>query len=344
MRERTVEARIDIIRNGAKAGELKIIDPPRVRMQSTASIKTSLSATVKHDDFFDPLSDELRPVLIIDGVESPAGYFLPATVTSTAANGEVTDAIEAYDLSWRVETTLWLPGQKISAGTNYIAAVESLLVSCGISLVVKTVTTSTLPHDVTYDAGTSLLTVINDLLGEINYGELWFDNAGYARLEPFAPATADNIDMVLNAADVRSLLLPELTEEMDIFSAPNVFTCICSTPDRSSALVATAENTNPASPLSIPRRGRRIQSFVQVNEIASQTALNAYAERLCWESMAFGETVMVSTGILPGWGVQDVVALQYGDYSGLYLSNEWDMEITAGGMMSHTLKRVVITG
>lgn len=343
MIERTVDARLDIIRNGVKAGEIYAVEAPHVRMDATALIKTALTVSVKKSQDFEPLTDEIRPVLIIDGQEHSCGVYLPATVTETLSSGNSICSIEAYDRSWRVETTLWLPGQKLAAGTNYLDAVETLLLTAGISLVSRTPTAAVLAADRTFDAGTSLILIVNQLLAEINYNELWFDSDGYARLEPFAPATADQIDFVLDANDVHSLLLPELAEELDIFSAPNVFVCVVSSPERDEALVATAENNNPGSLLSIPRRGRRIQSFVKVDEIAGQTELDAFAQRLCWESMAFGETVTISTGILPGWGVDDVIALQYGDYSGIFQSTAWEMDLAAGGTMTHTLKRVVIS-
>lgn len=341
MMERTVEARLDIIRNGVKAGELEAISPPTILMNSSAQIKQSLTAAVKKNPDFNALSDEIRPVLILDGIEQPCGVFLPATVTEKYVADLNTFELEAYDRGWRVDTTLWLPSQKIAAGTLYLDAIEQLLVSAGIALVLKTPTAAVIGTDRTWEAGTSCLAIINELLAEINYDQLWFDENGFARLSPFVRASAENIAHVLDGSDVRSMILPEYTDELDIYAAANVFICVVSSPDREEPLVATAVNDNPASPLSVPRRGRRIHRYVKINDIASQEDLDAYAQRLCWESMAFGETISLSTALKTGWGVNDVVALKVSDRSGIYLSTGWKMELAAGGKMSHTLRRVV---
>lgn len=341
MMERTVEARLDIIRNGVKAGELEAISTPVILMNSAAQIKLSLRAEVKKHSDFNALSDEIRPVLILDGVEHTCGVFLPATFTENVVSTLDTFNIEAYDRSWRIDTTLWLPSQKIASGTNYMDAIEQLLLAAGISLVLKTPSAAVIDTDRTWEAGTSYLSIINELLAEINYEEIWFDNNGFARLSPFVRASAENIAHVLDGSDVRSMILPEYTDELDIYDAANVFICVVSSPDREEALVSTAVNDNPESPLSVQRRGRRIQRYIKINDIASQEELDAYAQRICWESMAFGETLRLSTALKPGWGVNDVVALHVDDHSGIFLSSGWQMELAAGGTMSHTLRRVV---
>ena len=193
-----------------------------------------------------------------------------------------------------------------------------------------------------WDVGTSYLKIVNELLKEINYNPLWFDASGAAILEPASVPTAANIEHTLDASNVRSLLLPSLTRETDVYSSPNVWVCVCSNADKSGPMTATAENTNPQSPLSIPRRGRRIVRVVRVNNIASQAELQAYADRLRNESMIGGETVVVKTALLPGYGVLDVVGLHFGELNAVCLEQSFEMQLQPGGVMTHTLKKVVV--
>lgn len=343
---RTVEIRYNILRNGAWAGALAAPETsaPVLRMSTVGDIKTALSGDfIVHPDA-NWLTDEIQPVLIIDGVQHPLGVYLPATEREAETDSARSVHIEAYDRCWKVQDNYTEDMHYIAAGTNYISAVKALLEAAGIAAVLATptgLTISTARQD--WDIGTSYLEIINQLLGEINYKDLWFNAEGVAVLEPASVPTAANIRHTLDSEDVKSLLLPQITRETDVYRAPNVFVCIVTNPDQAGAgsLVARAENNNPQSPLSILRRGRRIVRVVYVDNIASQAELQAYADRLLFDSMSQGETMVVSTGLLPGYGVNEITALRYGELSALCRETAWTMELRPGGTMSHTLERVV---
>jgi len=349
---RTISFKYKVIRNG---GEMGYIFPaagsaPVIQMNDSAEIKTSLrgvfaaQALDVDGNAITPnwLTDELQPVLEIDGVPSPLGVFLPATVTPEERSGIQTLSIEAYDRAWRIQDVTSEGSLYFAAGTNYLDAVVQLLTAAGIALVVKTPSAATLTEArQDWDIGTNYLKIVNELLGEINYNPVWFNERGAAVLEPASVPTAENIEHTLDASNVESLLLPQISRTTDVYRAPNVFLCVCSNADKSGPLVATAENTNPQSPLSIMRRGRQIMSVKRVNNIASQAELQAYADRLRNESMLTGETIRVTTALLPGFGVADVTAIHYGELSAVCVERAWSMELTVGGSMQHTLERVV---
>lgn len=349
---RTIDFRYKILRGGAEYGFLHaaVGSAPTLRMQDDAEIKTAFSGVFAptatdargREISVDWQRDELEPVLILDGIEHKLGVYMPATVTPSKVNGTETVQVESYDRGWRVRDDYAASMPYFAAGTNYITAVETILTACGISQVFAVPTEAVLAEDrEDWPIGTSSLAIVNQLLDEINYKSLWFNAEGAAILEPAAVPLAENIQHTLDADKVESLILPRITRQTDVFSAANVFLCICSNVDKNAPMVATAENTNPQSPLSIPRRGRRIVRVTQVNNIASQTELQAYADRLRNESMTTGETVSISTALLPGYGVGDVVALHYGDLSAICIERAWTMELRVGGTMNHTLERVV---
>ena len=57
--------------------------------------------------------------------------------------------------------------------------------------------------------------------------------------------------------------------------------------------------------------------------------------------MLTGETIRVSTALLPGYGVADVTAIHYGELSAVCVERGWTMQLAPGGTMTHELERVV---
>lgn len=340
---RELDFKYVIVRNGADFGELFPLSAPTIRCDDSAEIKTSLSGTFLNNDQINWLSDEIRAEMIIDGVTYPLGVYLPATVTHS--NDGVTDQInlEAYDRCWIVRDNYTESQEYFASGVKYLTAVNQLLTRCGISLVSQVDSSATFTEArEDWSIGTSYLEIINQLLSEINYKPVWFDSKGLAQLEPISEPQAENIKHTFDNTNVKSLMLPQITREMDIYQAPNVFICICANPDKSGNMVAKSENTNPQSPLSISRRGRRIISVNQVDNIASQNDLQKYADTLRNQSMLTGETIEITTALLPGFGVGDVVGLVYDDLSTICVERAWEMRLEVGGEMTHTLERVVV--
>ncbi len=341
---RLVETRFVIVRNGADFGLLypKENAFPIVRMEADADVKTSLSGEFVRDDRIDWLSDKIRPELIIDGKAAPLGLFIPASVRWKETETTKTITLEAYDQCWQLNDTKTEGVLHFSAGTNYLTAVKLLLTQAGIALVSSTPTSATLTEDrEDWEIGTSYLTIINQLLDEINFNPLWFNASGVAILEPASVPTAENIEHMINSDDPDCLMLPSITNEVDVFDAPNVFICVCSNPDKDDVMIARAENTNPQSALSIARRGRRIVHMEKVDNIASQIELQAYADRMRNESMITGETFRIQTALQPGHGVNDVVAFHHADVTAVCLERSWSMSLGVGGTMQHSLKKVV---
>ena len=329
---------------------MQAVSAPTIRCDNSAAIKMSFSGAFLPEarDAFgnvidvDYLSDEIEPILILDGVEHTLGVFLPATVTPSESAGAAQVQIEAFDRCWRVRDVYSENLTYFAAGTPYLTAIESLLTQAGITTVLATPTAATLAEArEDWNIGTSYLTIINDLLAEINYNLLWFNQDGVAILEPASVPTAANIEHTLDAANVDSLIIPEISRQTDIYQAPNVFVAYCANPDKTGIWTARAENTNPQSPLSVQRRGRRIMKVERLDNIASEALLQDYVDQKRNDSMISGETINIQTALLPGYGVADVVALHYGEISAVCIDRAWSMNLTVGGTMSHTLERVI---
>lgn len=341
---RTIETRVNVLRNGAKLSSLLYDTPPHIAKENGSAIKSSLSGTFYPDEKINWLSDQLQPVVIIDGIEYPIGLYDPATVNKTRSESGANISVEAYDYCWRVQSYRTDDLLHLSAGTNYLTAVKTLLAEAGIGLIIETPTTAALRNDrEDWETGTDYLTIINKLLSEINYNELWFNSTGSAMLQPKAELSATTAARTYDKNNVKSLMLRDSSVNMDLFNAPNVFVCVCSNPDDNTPMKATEINNNPSSPLSVARRGRRIYQVERVDNVASLSALQDYARLRALEYAMLAEQITISTGIIPDCGLNETVAIIHEDVEGLCIETGWSMELTAGGTMQHNLKKAVLT-
>jgi len=340
---RTFAARVDVIRSGAKLTELSFSDAPSLYADSTAEIKTSLKGTFKYNPLVDIFKDELVPIITIDGVEYKYGVYRVGTCSErfNIAGVEYL-AIESYDrgfllTQYKTETILYL-----EAGTNYITAIEELLAAAGISLVISTPTASVLQTDrEDWNVGTKYVEIVNNLLSEINYDNVWFNSDGYAILKPYTTPTAERISHIYDGTTELSVLARECDSETDVFGKPNVFVAVISNADLDGPMTATAENRSPFSVLSTVNRGMRVTEVCRVDNIASQSELQSYINNIRDQSMSGTETTTIKTAIMPGHGIGDVIALNHPNIQGIFKESAWYIILEAGQMMTHKLKRVM---
>ena len=338
---RSIDFRMDVLRNGVRFSELRFAEGPSIDCSAEAEISMTLRGSFRHNDAVDLLRDELQPIVILDGIEYPVGVYRPATVRQVKQDGVLLDEIEAYDrallLSWaKLESRAYH-----ASGSSYSSIINGYLTAAGIAMTMFAPTTATLGSAREWDVGTSYLQIINELLDELAYDHLWFNNRGYAMLQPYAAPGVSNIAHTFGANAFR-LLSPSYSRETDIYSRPNVFIVIRTSPDYTTALTATAVNDNPMSELSTVRRGVRIPEVYRVDNIASQAALQTYANKLRDRGMEASETLQISTAIVPDHQVGDTVALTDADVAGLYRESGWSFSMEAGSQMTHKLERTVL--
>lgn len=345
-----IEYRVKVLRNGAF---LRFIGfdpskPPSITVRADADIKSSFSGTFlpaqEDADAVDWLKDELQPCIVINGTESPLGVFRPTGLTTSKQNGVTSATVVGYDRNWIVQTHRTEFLLHLSAGTIYIDAIKSLLLECGITLVLADISTAVLPVDrEDWPIGTSFLKIINQLLAEIGFEALWFDADGVAHLQKYTTPTATQI--VRSYSTRRGLgLLPMnegYSDKTDIFSAPNVFIAICDNADRSAVLTASAENASFGAK-SILQRGMRIAQAEKVTQIADQDSLQTYVDKLRDESLMSTREISFNIPVEAGHGVGDIVSIDHPDIGGIYKETGWSLSLTAGAQMKITAKRTVI--
>lgn len=336
-------ARVDVLRNGVKLTELQFSDAPSISADSRGKIKTSMAGGFKYNPLVNYFKDELRPVIVIDGIESSVGIYRIGTVASRFnSNGVRYDEIDAYDRGFALTQRKTEGIKHIAAGTGYIAAIEQLLTDAGITQKIIFPSTATLQTDrEDWAVGTEYIVIVNQLLEEINYKNIWFNSEGYAIVEPKMEPSAERINHYYDATTELSVTYPDCSTETDIFSKPNVFVAICSNADLPSPLTATAINDNPNSALSITSRGIRIPQIYKVDNIAGQAELQAYINGIRNQSMYSTESVTIKTAIMPGHGIGDTIAINHPAIQGIFEETSWRFTLAAGEAMTHKVKRVM---
>lgn len=343
---RTIDFRVDVLRGGVKLTELTFStsSPPSVFGSAESEIALSMRGAFLRNPEVDYMRDELRPMILIDGEETPAGVFRVASMQEThTAAGLIYDQIEAYDRSIALKWAKLEHRDHWAAGSSYDEVISHYLTAAGIRRASFTPSPHVLQTDrEEWDVGTSYLTIVNTLLSEINYQPLWFDVSGVAQIRPYQAPAAENVRHRYGVGDGVRLISPSFSAELDIFSRPNVIVCILENPEYPEPLYAVSVNDFAASRLSTLRRGLRIPKIVKVDNIASAEELQAYADKLRNESMQASEYLDIRTGIQPGHNVGDTVALTGLERDGLYREVSWQFEMAAGRYMTHRLEKAVI--
>lgn len=315
-----------------------IVEAPTLRMTADAEIKKSLRARLILPDGTDILNDTVSVRATIDGVENKLGEYYIGTATETTDEyGVKTTEIEGYDGAFRPSRYRTEGIYHITAGAKYTDVVQALLIESGIEKIMVTTSTATIQTDrEDWEIGTAYLTIINALLSEINYDSLWFDNEGYARINPKKTLNAETLEHIYQSGEY-SILKVSNTKETDVFDKYNVFIAYVDNADNESLMIAKAENNDASSILSIQRRGRIQAPPKRLDNIASQEELQAYVDNWRTESMMSTETLTIETELDKAHNVLDTVQCE----DQIYLETGWEIDLEAGTTMMHTLQREV---
>lgn len=318
-----------------------------VSNNALADIKRTARFTLKEDSDINFLSDRIKPWVRLkmpDGgyAEWPQGVFLLTTPPKkTDVTGIITREVDAYDQLQILADDKIADRYTVTAGTNYITAVKTVIEGAGITQHNLTATSKTLPADRDWAPGTSKLQIVNDLLGAINYRTLYFDEIGYAIARPYVTPSSRASEYTY-ADDDLSVIFPEVEQGLDLFAIPNKFICVCSESDRA-ALVSTYTNSNAASPTSTVSRGRTITDYREGIEAADQASLDSIVSRIAFEASQVYEQVTFESGIMPMHSENDCLTLTFTglDISSKYIETGWSFDLAAGARMKHTIRQVV---
>ena len=331
----TIKERYDIIRSGARVGELQAVDAVSITMQTDSKTKTDFSGTFAFNPDFQRLTDRIRPMYSEGEEWISLGMYMVTQSQYSYEDDVGVMRLTGLDLGHLAERRQAEARPFFAKGLVYTDVVQTLLAECGIDRIRCTDTALRLRTDrEDWDAGTSYIDIINQLLGEINYVDLWFDLEGYAVISPAGSETQRVYE-----ADEMSVILPEYTIERDEGGAYNVFVAYVSNTDLAQEMVAVAENNDPSSAISTANIGRN-PLVEQLSDIPNLEELERYVIRKRDASLFGTEKVAFETAVR-AHGVGDVVYLRHHEAHGLYRETGWKITLGEGSTMTHTAERVV---
>lgn len=295
-------------------------------------------------------SDRIKPFIRLrmssgDILEWPQGVFLLSSPTRVAdEQGTVFRDVEAYDQLQVLRDDKFTDRHTVAAGANYISgasAVKAILDGAGITLQNLTATAKTLPTAKEWPPGTPKLQAINELLDAINYRSLWFDESGKAVAQPYVSPSVAAIEYTYEA-DKESVIHREVSETLDLFDVPNQWVLVVSEPDRD-PLRSVYTNSVVSSPTSTVSRGRTITEYREGVEAPDQATLDALASRVAFEASQVYQAVAFDTAIMPHHSDSDVLEFIFSPLgvSAKFSELSWEMDLSIGGRMRHTIRRVV---
>ena len=298
----------------------------------------------------------LRPWLILADPNAPAspwlevplGAFTPDAAPEDWSGTGRTIQVGLLDKTTDLEQDGLPATFTCPATTPLLTAVAQVIEAAGQTVTVDVPSTDTPRAAIHWPAGTSRLTVVNDLLDLAGYVPLWVDGQGRYRATPHTlPGERSTVFDVL--PDVprefvdgeHRLHTPTWTRTTDGHRIPNR---IIGTSAGTPSLTSMVENTNPDSPWSIPSRGRAITRTMTGVEVPAQNPGQALFDTIRRELVAV--TAAASTVSLthlpvplrPGDAVR--FASTPAGVDALHVVKETSVDVVATGLQRTTLLEV----
>lgn len=341
---RVVKFRYDLLnRNNLKIGEIPEVLSSSVSLNSLAEIKRTARFTIKENIArdIDYLNDRLKPVFILDSIEYPLGiYLLPSPRKNDTKEGIIRE-IEGYDVSQILKEDRFTDRYFVAEKFKYTNIITQLINSAGIYDVDIYPSNAELARDREWEIGTSKLTVINELLSEMNYTSIYTDERGIVTAKPYLLPNSREVKHVYTSSNSR-IVANTASDELDLFNVPNVWVVVATNAEGSN-MVSKYENKHTGSPTSTVRRNRNIVDYREVSDIASQEALDDYVKRIAYIASSTYNHVEFTTLLMPKHDYSDAIYLEHKKLKveGKYIETAWTMELKAGGSMTHSARKVV---
>jgi len=317
-----------------------------ITLNSLAQIKRTGMFTFKENELQDVdwLNDKVQPFFLLkmhDGnrIEWPLGIFFISSPTRQEETGILRD-VQAYDQSLILLEDKYTSRYRVAAGIKYIDAIQTIINSAGIWKINITGFDGTLNTDKEFEIGTSKLEVVNTLLKEMNYTSLWVDENGYFTAKEYVLPKDREAEYDYRNNEI-SIIEPGASEELDIFSIPNIWIRVVSNPERE-ALVSTYINDLATSKTSTINRGRNIVDYLEIDDIADQATLDNYVKRIANEANQVYQKFIFNTAVMPHHTYLDCLFVEHTgfDISNKYIENRWTIDIGTNSM-EHSCRRVV---
>lgn len=324
-------------KNNVFKKKLNNIESCSISYKFLSQLKSSASIVMTDDKKIDFLNDRIKAYITLNGAKTSLGVFLLCTPGRDIKETKTTRNITCYSLLQiliddKIETRLVLP-----IGTNVVNEIKRQIGS-NYSIADSS---QTLLSERIYEAGAKKLEIINDLLGVINYNSLRVDVNGVFITEPYVLPTDRQIDKVYEAG-ADSIIIADMTDELDLFSIPNVITRYTNSIDIVPPLSYTYVNDNASSITSTVSRGRRIvdsqpTDATDIVTLTSITKKDAYNYNSIYSHLTF--KTAIDTDILNIY--MPTVWVKVGDINDKYSVTAIEFKCDVGELANIESRKVV---
>ena len=290
---------------------------------------------IETENSFDMFADRLRPVMSINGTDYPLGVFMIVAAPIEDDGKERCYNVEAYDETMVLKQSAVTMRRYFVSSTTYLSALNTLIASCGLSRIMSDNTAVGLHTAREYAVGTQYLSIINELLSEINYAPIHAGANGYLYLEE--KKTKIVADFVYT--DENSKLIDTIKTDTDIYSLPNVIVGYTSSPDTNTVLKYKRTNSNPGSAISTVKRGYNVVETIELSDCPDYATLQQVVDSRFEEASQATETATITTMPDGDHMYGTYVSLGQNGTNALYREVGWSIEF--GGQMTHNLERKV---
>lgn len=215
-------------------------------------------------------SVRIRPVCLIEGLpENPLGTFLVSSAKEDWNDTGRLWKLELLDRCTVPQQDSVDASYAVPAGALILQTVRTILATSGEFIVIDEAATLATSSGMVWEAGTSKLTIINDLLNVAGYNALWIDGSGnFQATVRVLPANRSLYYEVLGIPrelrdGEKAIYRSDWNRDRDSFHVPNkVIAVQASGGEDAPALVGVWTNEDPLSPYSLQARGRWIPHVI----------------------------------------------------------------------------------
>ena len=248
----------------------------------------------------------LRPYMLVSDSDITARFNLGAYFTSTPKRSLETTprvhAVQGFDIMQILQDPVG-EAYALEQGTLYLAAVEEILTSRGITRFVidqsSAATALPTPRSWIMEEKLTWLIVVNDLLAAIGYRGIFSDWDGQLRCEPHVSPKLRSPEWYYDTGAKTSMLNPDREMERDFYEIPNRWVAVRSnqtegtTPIEGNGIY-TFVNQNVGETSVDARNGRTITRFLSI-DAADQASLQAQAQVSIDADMGLSTKLKVGT-------------------------------------------------
>lgn len=284
----------------------------------------------------------------------PLATMIPTSPNKDLSLKGTSGDVDLYSVLYLLQARKTRDVLTVPKGQNIIGYVTYLIVSVGLPYLVTKESAATLNNDRTYDALTSYLEIINDLLDVAGYSSANVDGNGQVLVSPYVSPSKLAPAMTLKSGQY-AVFSPVVSYELDMFEVPNAYTCVYSAAESERPLSETVENHNPDSALSIESRGYVVDDGEIISELGgieeddpdfetkARAILHDTAERRLMDASSKVESITITHLWVP-FKIGENVTIEYSGV-GTWTMNAYSKSIELGvGLKCATRLRRFIDG